>query len=166
MQPKTLMLAAAAMMANLSFAQTPAVAPSAATATKPAMANAAPAAVANANAVTALCKDGSSFSGESKKGACSGHKGVKTWTSAEAVKSEMKADSAKSTTSASNTKSTTPVANGAPGGGAGKVWVNSKSNVYHCPTDRYYGKTKEGSYMSEAEAKGKGAHADHGKSCA
>ena len=163
MQPKTLMLAAAAMMANLSFAQAPAVAPSAATATKPAMANAAPAAVADANAISALCKDGSSFSGESKKGACSGHKGVKTWTSAEAVKSEMKADS---TTSASNTKSTTPVANAAPGGGAGKVWVNSKSNVYHCPTDRYYGKTKEGSYMSEAEAKGKGAHADHGKSCA
>ena len=157
-----LTLASVVIMANLSFAQTPAVAP-AATPAKPAMATAAPTSASGVNTVTALCKDGTSFSGDSKKGACSGHKGVKTWTSKEASKPEMKADNAKSTNSA---KSTTPVANAAPGGGAGKVWVNSKSNTYHCSTDRYYGKTKEGSYMSEAEAKAKGAHADHGKNCA
>lgn len=54
----------------------------------------------------------------------------------------------------------------APGGGPGMVWLNSDSNVYHCPGSPYYGKTKQGSYMSEADAKAKGAHPDHNKPCA
>ena len=53
----------------------------------------------------------------------------------------------------------------APGGGPGMVWLNSDSNVYHCSGSQYYGKTKQGSYMSEADAKAKGAHADHNHPC-
>ena len=54
----------------------------------------------------------------------------------------------------------------AAGGGEGKVWVNTKSKTYHCEGTKFYGKTKVGEYLSEADAKAKGNHADHGKACA
>jgi hypothetical protein len=46
-----------------------------------------------------------------------------------------------------------------------KVWVNTKSGVFHCPDSRWYGKTKQGEYMSESEALKNGYHAAGGKSC-
>jgi hypothetical protein len=45
------------------------------------------------------------------------------------------------------------------------VWVNTSSNVYHCPGTRYYGTTKQGKYMSEADAAKAGARPDAGKAC-
>ena len=51
-------------------------------------------------------------------------------------------------------------------GGAGKVWVNASSKTYHCEGSKFYGKTKTGEYMSEADAKSKGNHAVKGKACA
>lgn len=68
-------------------------------------------------------------------------------------------------------KDAAPTTSGMPavaaaGGGAGKVWVNSKSKTYHCEGSKFYGKTKVGEYMTEADAKTKGNHADHGKACA
>ena len=59
-----------------------------------------------------------------------------------------------------------PVAAVAAGGGDGKVWVNTKSKVYHCEGSKFYGKTKTGEYLSEADAKAKGNHAVKGKACA
>ncbi len=53
----------------------------------------------------------------------------------------------------------------APGGGPDKVWVNTTSNVYHCPGDRYYGKTKAGKYVTESAALAEGDKPDAGKKC-
>ena len=128
---------------------------------------------------TGLCKDGTYYSGPTKKGACKGHKGVKDWygapaaaaatapaTAAPAANATAPAPAAPATPKAASTAtSQAPKATAAPGGAAGKVWVNKSTKVYHCPGDRWYGKTKEGDYMPEAEATAQGFKPDHGKSC-
>ncbi len=177
---------------------------------------------------TGMCKDGSFSNAASKAGACSGHKGIKTWYAAEPAKADKKAEeksdkkaeakndkkaevkaeakaeekadknalekkgdikedkkaepmkaatpaapaaapasAAAKATSAPAAAATSATAKAAPAAGASanSVWVNTETKVYHCPGTRYYGKTKNGSYMTEAEATAKGGRPDHGKAC-
>jgi hypothetical protein len=58
------------------------------------------------------------------------------------------ASPAATTTTSSAEANATP----APGGGHGMVWVNTESHIYHKDGSRFYGKTKQGKYMSEADA--------------
>ncbi len=129
---------------------------------------------------TGTCKDGSYTSAATKRGACAGHGGVKEWySSAPAAKTAAPATAAPAA-AAPAAKTTAPMAPAAAapaaktaaapmapaaGGGPGQVWVNTSSKVYHCSGDRYYGKTKQGEYMTEAAAKAAGNRPDHGKAC-
>jgi hypothetical protein len=139
---------------------------------------------------TGECKDGTYTSVEKKRGACAGHGGVKDWYASDKKSEEKSAKkeakpmgsaaapsasapmaapaTAGAMTHSTDTAKKMPVgmrAEAAPGGGAGKVWVNTSSHVYHCSGDEWYGKTKAGEYMTETDAKTKGAHASHGKAC-
>jgi hypothetical protein len=46
----------------------------------------------------------------------------------------------------------TSTATPAPSGGRGLVWVNTETHVYHKEGSRFYGTTKKGKYVSEADA--------------
>lgn len=52
------------------------------------------------------------------------------------------------------------ITSAAPAGtpGPGMVWVNASSGVYHYAGSPFYGKTKSGNYMSEADAVKAGYH--------
>jgi len=157
-----------------------------------AAASAAPAATAGP---IAKCKDGTTFNGTSHKGACRGHKGVAEWldtgsaaatpaakaapapapaptpapAATPAPKAAPAAPAAAPPAASTETKRTPPTPASQitqkAGGGPGLVWVNAESKVYHCQGDEWYGKTKEGSYMSEAAAKTAGNRAARGKEC-
>ena len=154
-----LVLAAGLIASSAAFAQAPATVPAGS---------------------TGQCKDGSYTSDATKKGSCAGHKGVKDWYGPSAVANPFGAGASASTAASTptalpskaaasgvvtKTTTTVPSTSPAPGGGPGQVWVNSSSKVYHCAGTKYYGKTKQGEYMTEAAAKAAGNHADHGKAC-
>lgn len=144
--------------------------------------------------VTATCKDGTSWSGPTRRGACSGHQGVQTFGTGPA--SPAGASVANPLAPSATPPATAPRAHQPPaiaaapaggptatqvapvrtpptdqarqaaaGGGVGKVWVNASTKVYHCPGDRYYGKTDRGSYMTETAARAAGDRPSHGKAC-
>ena len=118
--------------------------------------NSAPAKTSSTGTVTATCKDGTPFTGTKRSGACRGHGGVQSWGAAEAMTIPMNAPVEPTAPTPTTSRRATP----APANN-GQVWVNTGAKVCHCPGDRWYGKTKQGSYMSEAQ----GARPDHGKAC-
>jgi len=46
-----------------------------------------------------------------------------------------------------------------------RVWVNTNSGVYHCPGTRWFGKTREGDFMTQKEAQEKGYHPAASQPC-
>ena len=46
-----------------------------------------------------------------------------------------------------------------------KVWVNTDSGTYHCPGTRWYGKTREGQYLTQKQAQDKGYHPAGSRAC-
>ncbi len=179
-----------AQAASSKPAATPqAVAPQAAAPARPTpkAASVAPAQGPAPAGATGVCKDGTYSNAASKDGACRGHKGVQTWYAAGAAPARGGAVGAAPAAPAPVTPRATPQAQpqaqpqtaqsqpaprpapartqAAPGGGNGQVWVNTETKVYHCSGDRYYGKTKQGAYMSEGDAQAKGFRADAGKPC-
>ncbi len=49
-------------------------------------------------------------------------------------------------------------------GGNDRVWVNTETHVYHVQGSRFYGNTRHGAYMTEAQAKAEGDRpAKHGE---
>ncbi len=151
MKPTRLTAIVSILVTTMSFAQAPAGAPTGS---------------------TGACKDGSFTSQATKKGACSGHKGVKEWYADETpgavttgtTSTPTVAGAAASTirnTVTDDTNGRAPVA----GGGAGQVWVDSRTKVYTCPGAKLYGTTKAGSYLTEAAARAAGYRPEQGKSC-
>jgi hypothetical protein len=134
---------------------------------------------------TGKCKDGTYTAAPKKQGACRGHQGVDSWFAAEAAPAAAAQKSAvtpapaatpapaqasaPSPAAAAPQKSSTRIPASAktpaPGGAPGLVWVNSSTNVYHCFGTQFYGTTKAGRYMSEADAKAAGARPDRNKPC-
>lgn len=126
------------------------------------------AAPAGTAAAGVQCKDGTT-STKAGRGACRGHGGMmKHAKSSSRHSGKAQPNGSAATGATAPAESSAPAAAGhamAAGGGAGQVWVNTASKVYHCPGTRYYGKTKQGHYVSEAAARAEGDRPDHGKSC-
>ena len=100
-----------------------------------------------ANAIpTMVCKDGTSTT---ENGQCAGHGGVDHQASQQ-KSGELRDRQVSGAAAARN---------------ADEVWATPAAKVYYCHGDAGYGKAKEGQYMSESDAVGKGMHASGGKHC-
>ena len=127
---------------------------------------------------TGECTDGSYTTAKTQARGCLKHGGVKTWFGAEAPTAAAAAPAAPAAP-APSAPAPTVVKAAAPRAQASApgttpvpaptnptdVWVNLSTKAYHCPGTKYYGTTKHGKYMSEADAKAAGFHASYGKAC-
>ncbi len=71
---------------------------------------------------------------------------------APAAASATQAPASSGSSSGSQAAGGTSKSQPAPAAGSGQVWVNLDTKIYHREGDRWYGKTKNGKYMSEQDA--------------
>lgn len=85
---------------------------------------------------------------------------------ATAAPAQTKSKQGSTKSSQSSTKSAQPEAKAEqPKAMQTRVWVNKDTKVYHCPGSIYYGKTRNGEFMEEAQARGYGNRAVEGQGC-
>ena len=121
---------------------------------------------------TGQCTDGSYTTAKTQARGCLKHGGVRTWYGGEtatlggsAAPSQATAAPTTASTAAPVRASTAASVPAQAPENATDVWVNTSTKAYHCPGTKYYGATKHGKYMSEADAKAAGFHASYHKAC-
>ncbi|WP_213806158.1 DUF3761 domain-containing protein [Granulicella sp. dw_53] len=119
---------------------------------------------------TGRCKDGTFSTAATKLEACHGHFGVRDWyvapVTAPVEGQPAVATAVPAAVVAPSPSPTSTVATDVPAGGApGLVWVNTTTKVYHCAGSQFYGRTKGGKFMPEADAKAMGGRPAHGIAC-
>ena len=75
------------------------------------------------------------------------------------VKKDKDAKAGAAAPATTRTSKATAAQKAPPASSAGMVWVNTESGVYHKRGTRWYGRTKKGKYMAEADAIKAGYHA-------
>ena len=124
---------------------------------------------ASAAQAQSTCRDGTA-SKASGRGACSHHGGVAKRAEPTAPATRGNSDDITLPRNSSSGVTAKPErasenSRAAEQGGSARVWVNTKSGVYHCPGTRWYGATKSGEYMSEKQARAAGDRPAYGRDC-
>lgn len=95
-----------------------------------------------------VCRDGTSMSENNE---CGGHGGVSQHATSDKTRS-LRATQAAGAAAAA-------------GGKPDEVWAMPAAKTYACRGDADYGKSREGQYMSEQDARSKGMHPAAGSTC-
>ena len=117
-----------------------------------------------------ICRDGTS-SKSSGRGTCSHHGGVAKRTEPAAPTTggnsgDIALPSTQAPQAASQPRERAPDnSRASEQSSSTRVWVNTKSGVYHCPGTRWYGATKSGEYTTERQARAAGDRPAYGRSC-
>jgi len=113
---------------------------------------------------TGRCRDSTYTYAASSNGACSTHAGLATWWGLRRAVSKESLSALIPAANSDSSKRQRRI-NPAQVKGIDTVWVNTRSNAYHCRGTRWFGRTAKGRYSTEREALASGAHPASGQRC-